>query len=334
MSPSRLIRLLLLLLLPCGILLAPGQAHAAVWCSVTQAPDINFGTVDPLNGGAQNTGTASWTCYNSDNKDAYVTLCLNIGAGTGGTQGVNRQMLGGSGQPLQFQLYQDAAHAQVWGSLLSSTIPNPYQTQFIVPKRPNKNNVGSYNGTARLYGVVPTNQTGVTSGSYSSAFYGTDAMLSGTYDQSRNGYPASCGSYNAGNFNFTVSANVTNSCTVTASDLDFGATSGLMTANVDATTKIQTQCTNGTSYQIGLNDGLNASGNTRRMSGGGADWVTYELYRDAGRTQRWGNTVNSDTVTGTGNGLKQDTTVYGRVPPQPGPTPGNYLDTITVNVYY
>ena len=334
MSPSRLIRLLLLLLLPCGFLLAPGQAHAAVWCQITQAPDINFGTVDPLNSGAQSTGTVNWTCYNDTNKDAYVTLCLSIGAGTGGTQGINRQMSGGSGQPLQFQLYQDPAHARIWGSLLSSTIPDAYQTQFIVPKRHNYNSVGTDSESARLYGVVPTNQTGVTSGNYSSAFYGADAMLSGTYDQSSNGYPSSCGSYYAGSFNFTVSANVTNSCTVTATDLDFGVTSGLMTANVDATTKIQTQCTNGTSYQIGLDNGFNPSGSTRRMSGGGTDWVTYELYRDPGHTQRWGNTVNVDTVTGSGNGLKQDTTVYGRVPPQPGPTPGNYLDTITVNVYY
>ena len=48
----------------------------------------------------------------------------------------------------------------------------------------------------------------------------------------------------------------------------------------------------------------------------------------------WGNTVSTDTVAGTGNGSGQSYTVYGRIPAQTTPAPGNYADTITVTVTY
>jgi spore coat protein U-like protein len=44
--------------------------------------------------------------------------------------------------------------------------------------------------------------------------------------------------------------------------------------------------------------------------------------------------VSSDAVAATGNGSAQSFTVYGRVPPQAAPAPGNYSDTITVTVTY
>ena len=75
------------------------------------------------------------------------------------------------------------------------------------------------------------------------------------------------------------------------------------------------------------------------MAGGSSEFINYELYLDAGRTQRWGNSLNppsTDTVTGTGTGSPQlpAVTVYGRVPPQTTPSAGSYGDTITVNVTY
>jgi spore coat protein U-like protein len=67
---------------------------------------------------------------------------------------------------------------------------------------------------------------------------------------------------------------------------------------------------------------------------GPAGLVSYELYRNSARTQRWGNTLNSDTVIGSGTGGTQNLTVYGRVPAQTTPSAGTYNDTITVTVTY
>ena len=93
------------------------------------------------------------------------------------------------------------------------------------------------------------------------------------------------------------------------------------------------QCASGAAYQVGLDNGQHASGTTRRMQGPGG-LVTYELYRNTTRTQRWGSTLNTDTVTGSGNGANQTLTVYGRVPNQTTPSAGTYNDTITVTVTY
>jgi spore coat protein U-like protein len=106
---------------------------------------------------------------------------------------------------------------------------------------------------------------------------------------------------------------------------------GLLLANTDGTSTVTVQCASGAAYQVGLDNGQHASGTTRRMQGPGG-LVTYELYRNTTRTQRWGSTINTDTVSGTGNGANQTLTVYGRVPNQTTPSAGIYNDTITVTV--
>ena len=65
-----------------------------------------------------------------------------------------------------------------------------------------------------------------------------------------------------------------------------------------------------------------------------SDLIAYQLYSNAGLSAVWGNTVGTNTVTGTGNGGTQNLTVYGNVPVQATPSPGSYSDTVTVYVYY
>lgn len=134
---------------------------------------------------------------------------------------------------------------------------------------------------------------------------------------------------------FTVQMTITTSCVVnSASTLNFGS-QGVLAANVDQTSIIQVQCTNSTPYNIGLDAGTatGATVTTRKMTNG-ANTVSYSIYRDAARTLNWGNTVGTDTVTGTGNGSAQSITVYGRVPIQTTPAPAVYTDTVTLTVTY
>ena len=42
----------------------------------------------------------------------------------------------------------------------------------------------------------------------------------------------------------------------------------------------------------------------------------------------------TNTLAGTGTGLAQSATVYGRIPPQATPSPGTYNDTIVVTLTY
>jgi spore coat protein U-like protein len=136
--------------------------------------------------------------------------------------------------------------------------------------------------------------------------------------------------------NFQVRLSITAQClAATTTDLDFGS-SGFLLSNVDVQSSIQVQCTNTTPYNVGFDKGVNGASVTARQLKGGPsnETINYAIYSNSGRTTNWGNTIGTDTVTGTGNGTPQTIQVYGRVPPQTTPTPGNYTDTITVTVTY
>lgn len=132
-----------------------------------------------------------------------------------------------------------------------------------------------------------------------------------------------------------VSATVLNSCVVLPSTLLFGNVSSA--ANTDATATITVTCTLGTSYNVGLDAGAGASATTsaRKMTSLATDTLNYALYSNAGHTTNWGASVGVDTVAGTGNGLVQNLTVYGRVPSGQTTAPaGAYTDTVNITVEY
>jgi spore coat protein U domain-containing protein, fimbrial subunit CupE1/2/3/6 len=120
-----------------------------------------------------------------------------------------------------------------------------------------------------------------------------------------------------------------------ATTLDF-ATQGVLSANVNQMSTIQVQCTNTTPFNIGLDKGTNGSSVTSRLMKGGPtnETIAYSIYSDSGYSTNWGNTVGTDTVASTGTGASQSFTVYGRIPPQTTPSPGTYIDTVTVTVTY
>ena len=134
---------------------------------------------------------------------------------------------------------------------------------------------------------------------------------------------------------FQVRVTIAAQCVInSAATLDFGS-NGVITANIDQTSALSVQCTNTTPYNIGLNAGTGSGATVavRLMTLSGAT-IRYSLYTTAARTTVWGNTIGTDTVTGTGTGLAQTITVYGRVPVQTTPSPGTYTDTIVATVTY
>jgi spore coat protein U-like protein len=132
-----------------------------------------------------------------------------------------------------------------------------------------------------------------------------------------------------------VSSTVHATCLNTASPMAFGIYTGLQT---DTTATITVTCTNTTPYTISLNAGVGispaATVTTRKMTGTVGAFLNYALYRDAGRTLNWGQTVGTDTVAGTGNGGAQPITVYGREAAGQFVAPGAYTDTVTATVNY
>jgi spore coat protein U-like protein len=283
--------------------------------------NVAFGTVNATANTAVNTtATVSVTC--SGLLSLGFNLCVNLGAGSGGaTNAANRFMLSGA-NTLTYGLFSDAARTIPWGSSLwagggANAVLIPFPASLL----------SSVTKTATVYGQVYSGQQTVNAGSYLSTFTSTNAEIMWPVSNS------CTGSSNTASTTFNVTATVPTTCSVAANNLNFG-TVGVLAANTDATTTISPVCTSGTPYNVGLNQGLNGSSVTTRQMKAGSALVDYSLYSNSGRTTNWGNTVGTDTVSGTGTGLAQSLTVYGRIPPQTTPAPGTYNDTIVVTLTY
>ncbi|MDG4883808.1 spore coat protein U domain-containing protein [Mesorhizobium sp. WSM4884] len=306
-----------------AIALIPSLARAQS-CSFSVS-NMSFSSVDTLSGSQTNsTATISMDCLGLVGQ--RILICPNLGAGTGGASSANaRQMLNGANS-LNYQLYSDSARSVVWGTYTwayASRAPALALTPNIL---------GAASGTATIYGTVFGGQGTTPPGSYLSAF-------SGAYTEFR--YRYSIGNNCDSGFgilapspSFTVSATVAPNCLVSTQNIDFGST-GVLDANVDATGQISVTCTPAAAYSVSLNGGTTSSPPTARKMSKGAETVTYGLYRDAGRTLPWGDSSTpGSTVPGTGSGVAQNLTVYGRVPPQATPSAGVYTDTVVVTVTY
>jgi spore coat protein U-like protein len=134
---------------------------------------------------------------------------------------------------------------------------------------------------------------------------------------------------------FTVSATVSDSCTVSATDLNFGAINVVADRNFDAQSTVTATCSSGTVYSIGLDGGTGGPGTTtdRKMTDASTNTLSYGLYIDSGRTSNWDDIGGSNVVSDTGTGSAQSHTVYGRVPSGQTAVPASsYSDTITVTI--
>jgi len=135
----------------------------------------------------------------------------------------------------------------------------------------------------------------------------------------------------------SVTATVTANCTVSTTALAFGSVDTISGSNVDSTGSLSIVCTNGTTWaaSAGVGAGSGATYANRRMTSGG-NLLNYNIYTTAARTTVWGNgTSGTGTIPGTGTGLTQSVTVYGRVNSGQTSVPvGSYVDTVAVTVTY
>jgi spore coat protein U-like protein len=305
---------------------------AGVNCTAT-VTGINFGNVDPSllgsslfsgdgNSNLQTTGFLTYYCTNTSNVQKNVDVCISLGNPGGGRQ---RSLSSPGNGTISYDLYTDANNASSWGSKNTSTWGSPYAATVTVPA-----GGSSAPATVPIYATIDSTQFIFTgSGTYSATYAGADVAIDTG--------PSGCAGASGGGTitGFTVSAVMRPTCQVKTDTLDFGVASTGDPSNASATTTVTVACSRHTGYRVGLDNGKNFNGTTRRMRGGPThnDYVPYGLYRDTGCTVPWGNTDGIDTVTGTSS--TQDFRVCGKVPPNQGMLPdGDYFDAVTVYVYY
>ncbi|AWH19568.1 spore coat protein U [Stenotrophomonas sp. ZAC14D2_NAIMI4_7] len=342
--------LLALLLMVASLSLAT-PAWATATCTATANPTLPFNNVNS-GAAAPSTGTLNITvnCTTAALSllaTTGVRVCVGIGAGSGGgTPASGRTMTTSSGDSLNFQIYNNASYSQATGLLPRGTPPAQELTMtYNVPLLTG----GSGAQTTQLFAQIPANQT-LASGNYSSSFSGANVVLTWAWNEVLLGnatVPATCNGGATGTnsasaaFSFTATATVLPQCgSYVTTAMNFGNVTGSIAANIDQTARLTLTCLKNTAYQVSLDNGQNnpTGTSTRRMRttvAGTSYYLGYELYRDAGRSQRWGNTLTVDTVGGVGTGAAQQLTIYGRVPPVAGQPPaGTYSDVINVTITY
>ncbi|MFM0187692.1 spore coat U domain-containing protein [Paraburkholderia nemoris] len=317
-------RRLVLLLALCALLGVLPQQASAQTCTASPSA-LSFGNVSPIALSAvAATGTVSISCtWPAVTLTPSVQVCLNMGGTT------PRALTIGANQ-LQYNLYQDAAYSLPWGSTMLGTTPIS-----VILNKPATGNTATT--SVNFYGQITANQPTVpTIGNASTTYSQTLSQTSLNYGFFLLLAPGCAAlTTSAGSFGFTTSATVVNNCLISATNVAFTST-GVLSSALNASGAITARCTNGDAYQIALSSGSSGSVAARQMQrAGGGGAVNYQLYTDAAHTSAWGDgTAGTTMATGTGSGNAVSITVYGRVPTQTTPMPGNYSDTITATISF
>ena len=132
-----------------------------------------------------------------------------------------------------------------------------------------------------------------------------------------------------------VSADVPSNCVIATSNLAFGQYDPLVqnaTQELDAAAEVTMVCTRSSRAAVSIDSGRNSIGSTRTLAGS-SQHVSYQLFRDSGRTQAWGG-GGSDGLQFVSEGVHkpQQLTVYGRIPPGQEVASGMYTDVVTATV--
>jgi spore coat protein U-like protein len=319
------------LLLLAGLGLCPTMSYALA-CSVTNVQSINFGTVNPLSTSSSSTSmTFGYSCTRGvlDGLLTAVTLCFNIGASSNSGQVTTRTMANTltSSNTLSYQLYQGTSSGTVWGSqFVAGTTPAMVNLSSLVVGVPST-------GSLTVAAVLPLPQISAIPGSFQDIYSSATAIVT-----SNTGLlvpPGSCGTTVATTFAFNVLATVAKQCTVTPNgNISMGAVNSTAT-NTTSSNTLSVACSNGTAYTVGLvpsNSSTTGSG-VMVTSPSNGDQVPYQLSSTAGPNGTVWGSASTNQVAGTGNGSATSYTVYATVP-SANYTPGNYADTVTVNVTY
>lgn len=323
-----------------GLLLALlcGQAKAD-GCTVAQS-DIVFPTVSSISptdvyASANFKVTCTWTSFAAGLLFPNATVCLYLGAGSNSSTTVTapRQLANGA-KAINYNIYTDASYsaAKIWGGWAGTSTPSNLIT-FTLNKT---GGVGSLVQDVNLFGKLNADSTlaaldvGPTDFTASSNFGAGSVLLRYMFFLTGLG---DCTLGTSVAMPFQVRANVINDCNINVGNLVF-PNSNLLNSALRSTSSMSIQCSKNTAYKIAFSAG-NGSQTARRMkNSGNAETVSYQLSNTLDGTSLGDGSGGTVLLSGTGDGTTYNQTVYGMVPSQVTPSPGDYKDTITATVSF
>ena len=317
-------------------LLLSGQARADT-CTVT-ATDLTFPSVSSISTGdayAQQTFTVVCTwdvlpLYSS------VNVCLSLGAGSNsGTSVTPLRTLGNGAKRVNYNLYSDATYtpAKIWGGWGGTSTP-PAIT-FSMTKIVGQ---GSLTQVVTVYGKLSTDSTlaaldlGPDNLLFTSDFGAASAQMQ--YNFVLAGL-LGCATGPTVPVAFQVKANIINDCTIGVGNMAF-PNANLLSGALRSQSILSMTCSKSTAYRVSFSSGTNGASMTARQMKNTStpELVTYQLSNTLDGASLGDGTGGTTTISDTGNGALQSRTIYGLVPSQSTPSPGDYKDTVTATVAF
>lgn len=324
------------------LMLACGQARADS-CSVAQS-DIVFPSVSSITSAdayanANFKVTCTWTSFVAGLLFPNATVCLYLGDGSGNTSPtvtVPRQLANGT-KRINYNLYTDSSYAaaKVWGGW-SGTDTAANVIQFTLTKT---GGVGSLMQDVNLYAKLNADATlsstnvGPDNLSFVSNFGGTSVLMRYIFFLTGTG---NCVLGTSVAMPFQVSSNVINDCDINVGNLVF-PNSSLLTSAIRTTSTLTARCSLNTAYRITFSAGTTA-GNTisarKMIKTSASDLVSYQISNALDGASLGDGSGGTVVMGGTGDGTTKSQTVFGLVPAQTTPSPGDYKDTVVATVWF
>lgn len=129
-------------------------------------------------------------------------------------------------------------------------------------------------------------------------------------------------------------------CGIRLGPINFGLYMPLTPTPVDVIGQFDVRCqAQAGTFAITIGPGISGDQLARTLSAGGGNFLDYNLYRDAARTQVWGDgTPPTFMVTGsrtsTGRPSSYNYPVYGRIFANQAPNTGIYSDSLLITVLF
>lgn len=321
----------LLWLITIFVSLSTSQSHAtAVACQATMT-DMDFGVVDFVNSPLlkTNTGTLVYHCVNHSPVVQYINACFYLGeTPLSSTSNASWFTMQNEASTAMLFRLKNAVTGEMWGTKASQL---PMRVMRSLPGN------SEISGNISIRGELLSNQKNVAAGSYHSQFSTHNSSM--TWSESPTILPNTCLEQTAPQpLEFTASALIQKSCSISAQDIDFGQVRPQDDHNIDAQGDITIECTNNTQYRIALRSVNRQNGQfylyPLRSEGKDNEKIAYSLYQDPARMLLWSDNNNEKTEQGSGG--RQVHRVYGRVSTGPAGylRAGTYQDTVIVTLSF
>ncbi|MYM72504.1 fimbrial major subunit CsuA/B family protein [Duganella sp. FT109W] len=327
----------LLLMLCCGQARADG-------CTVAQTnivfPSVSSITSADAYANANFKVTCTWTSFLGGLLFPNATVCLYLGDGSGNTSPtvtVPRQLANGT-KRINYNLYTDTSYsaAKIWGGW-AGTDTAANVIQFTLTKSDNV--VGALTQDVNLYGKLNADATlaamdvGPDNLSLVSNFSGSNVLMRYIFFLTGTG---NCLLGTSVAMPFQVSANVINDCDINVGNLVF-PNSSLLTSAIRTTSTLTARCSKNTAYRVTFSAGTTPGNTTsarKMIKTSASDVVSYQISNVLDGASLGDGSGGTVVMGGTGDGTTKSLTVFGLVPAQTTPSPGDYKDTVVATVWF